>query len=142
MRYKGEMEMSRAQKTGQRASDLVTEYEKRQGRIVKKARQGCGYDLESTKGKDVRKIEVKADTGSRLMGKHAYPLTLQQWQRFSTDKDAWLYIVYSLDSNPKLVRLQSHQIGLHQIKIIAPKINIRFQKDEKERLMRKAEDLS
>jgi len=134
--------MGRAQKIGQKACDLVIKYEEREGRTVKKARHGLGYDLESIKGKDVRKIEVKADTGSQLMGKHAYPLTLQEWRMFSTDKNAWLYIIYSINNNPKLVRLQSHQIGLHQIKIIAPKINIRFKKDDKERLMRKAEDLS
>lgn len=136
------MQMSSAQETGQKACDLVTEYEKRQGRTVKKAPQGSGYDLNSTKGKDVKKIEVKADTGSQLMGKHVYPLTLQEWQMFSTDKNAWLYIIYSLNDNPKLVRLQSHQISLHQIKIIAPKINIRFKKNDRKRLMWKVENLS
>jgi hypothetical protein len=135
--------MSTSQKTGQTACDLVTEYEKRQGREVRKAPQGSGFDLISTKGKDVRRIEVKADTGKQLMGKHAYPLTLKEWQIFSTDKNAWLYIVYSINDNPKkLVRLQSHEIGLHQIKIIAPQINMRFREDDKKRLKLKEEDLS
>jgi len=73
------------------------------------------------------------------MGKHAYALTLQEWQVFSADKNAWLYIIYSLNDCPKLVRLQSSQISLHQIKVIAPQINIRFSKDDRARL--KAENL-
>ncbi len=134
--------MSMSQKTGQKACDLVTKYERGQGRTVKEARQGTGYDLKSTKGKDVRRIEVKAESGSKLMGKHAYPLTLQEWQVFSTDKNAWLYIVYSINDNPKLVTLQSQDISLHQIKIIAPQINIRFRKDDKKLLMSRTKDLS
>lgn len=134
--------MSTPQKTGQKACDLVTKYEEGQGRTVNKALQGSGYDLKSTKGKDVRRIEVKAESGSKLMGKHAYALTLQEWQVFSTDKNAWLYIVFSIDDNPKLVTLQSKDISLHQIRIIAPQINIRFRKDEKKQLMLEARDLS
>jgi len=136
----GAMRMSIAQKTGQKACDLVKEYEEKQGRTVEKAKLGSGYDLISKKGEDIRKIEVKADTGLQVMGKHAYALTVQEWQVFSADKKSWLYIVFSLDDHPKLARLQSSQISLHQIKIIAPQINIRFSKDDRARL--KTEDLS
>ncbi len=133
--------MSRAQRTGQQACDLVAQFEEKSGRTVEKARPGSGYDLMSTKGRDVRKIEVKAETGSQLMGKHAYPLTVQEWKTFSRDKDAWLYIVYSLHNNPKLVRLQKQDLRLHQINVIAPRINIRFRKEDRERLEPNAEDL-
>jgi len=133
--------MSITQKTGQKACDLVKKYEEDQGRTVRKAEQGSGCDLISEKrGTDIRKIEVKAETGSQLMGKHAYPLSLEEWKVFSTDKDAWLYIIFSLNKHPKLIRLQRHQIKLHQIKIIEPKINIHFRKDDRERL--KTENLS
>ena len=90
----------------------------------------------------LKKIEVKADTGSQLMGKHAYPLTLREWRTFSSDKDAWLYIIYSINNNPKLVRLKRDDILKHQIKKIAPQINIRFKKNDRERLKENVEALS
>jgi hypothetical protein len=130
------------QKIGEKALKLVIKYEERQGRTVKKMPQGFGYDLESRKGRDVRKIEVKATTGKTLTEKRMYNLTLKEWKVFSEKNNAWIYIVYSVRDNPQLIRIQRNHIRLDQVKVIAPQINLRFRKEQAEQLMVNAEDLS
>jgi len=70
--------MSITQKIGQKACDFEGIRRKASRKVIK-AKQGSGYDLVSEKeGEDIRKIEVKAETGSQVMGKHAYALTLKE----------------------------------------------------------------
>ena len=141
-RLKEEMLVSSTQKMEQKACELVAEYEKTYGRTVEKAEQGSGYDLKSTEGRDVRKIEVKATAGKTFTEKRAYNLTVKEWKTFTEKKNAWIYIVYSIYKNPKLIRIQRDQIKANQVKVIAPQINLRFKKEEAKQLMASAEDLS
>jgi hypothetical protein len=114
----------------EKACELVKRYEEKQGRHVNRVPQGSGYDLESKKNGNVRLIEVKATTGEKPSRKRAYQLTLKEWKTFSEKRNAWIYLVYSIKSIPKLVRIQRTQIKIHQIKVVAPQINLRFPKKE------------
>jgi len=125
----------------EKACKLIEQYEKKQGRHVERESQGSGYDLKSKKNGDVRLIEVKATTGERPSRKRAYQLTLKEWKIFSEKRNAWIYLVYSLGRVPKLVKIQRDHIKIHQIKVVAPQINLRFPKKEEKELTANAETL-
>jgi len=78
---------------------VVTEYEKSQGRIPEDvSKENLGFDIRSKDQKEVRYIEVKARAG---IGNVA--LTPNEWYKASILKDKyWLYIVTGASTKPVL----------------------------------------
>ena len=77
---------------------IVIDYEKKQGRIAQRIPQGKGYDVESTG----RQIEVKGHKGNKP------PFALLNGNNIKGLQKAenwFLYIVYNLTDNPKIIIL-------------------------------------
>jgi len=81
------------------ACKLVVDFEKRKGRqAVDVSNKHLGYDITGN-----RNIEVKATKSSEIPPDiHFYGTS---WNWFKNDTKAWLYIVYDMKKEPKLVML-------------------------------------
>lgn len=78
-------------------TNLVIEYEKENGRVVKQQKyRGCGWDICTGNENETRYIEIKTSKSKKLVGRW---VEKQGFEQLKNNKDFWVYSVTECKEN-------------------------------------------
>jgi hypothetical protein len=92
------------------ATQLVINFEKEHGRsILKNKQKGCGWDLCTSDGNEIRYIEIKSTTGKKLTGRW---IEKAGHEHLKNNLNFWIYAVVNCKENGegRIITLNHQQL--------------------------------